>query len=148
MQLRFLLLVAVASSTKAISTTAAANEGGPKLRAKDYPAPVAVAVEEINRRLRASDLDSPIEGTPHHSDWVKDPLDGQVFLEHLLHRALTNPEKMNRLFNQWYDEGRSAEEISFGLSRHASRDLEEAYENLRLNYAKFVEAKRFPQQSN
>ena len=142
MHLPLFFVGAVASSSMAIWTTATADVGAAKFQVTGDSSPIVVVAQESKRQLRASEsYYSSTEGTGHHRDWVKNPRDGQVFVEHVLHRALTDPRKMTRLFNKWYDDGYSAEEISAGLYQHASRDLEEAFEGLRANYVKFVRVK-------
>lgn len=148
MHLRLCLLIAMAASCMASLTIAGTGDPKPGLQMMSDPFSTTRAVQENHRRLRVLDSDSPTEGTRRHSDWVKHPRNGQVFVEHIIYRTLTDPATMSRLFNKWYDDGYTPDEISAGLSRHASRDLDEAFKNLDKKYIEFVRARENVQQTN
>ncbi|KAG1706283.1 hypothetical protein DVH05_001431 [Phytophthora capsici] len=74
--------------------------------------------------------------------YVYDPANrdsqNSVFMEAKLHKALTNPRKTKKLYEQWYNSGFSPKTVASGLNQDENRELDDLYKKLAKGYAAYA----------
>ncbi|GMF21569.1 unnamed protein product [Phytophthora lilii] len=68
--------------------------------------------------------------------------EGPVFMEHKLQKALSNPKKTQRLYQQWYNSGYTAKEVADHLKQNENRDIEPTYRKISRGYDAYVKQRR------
>ncbi|KAK1940923.1 hypothetical protein P3T76_007629 [Phytophthora citrophthora] len=86
------------------------------------------------RFLRTGDTDNVV--------YVYDPANrdsqNSGFMEDKLRKALTNPRKKKKLYEQWYNSGFSAKTVASGLNQDENRELNYVYKKLAKGYATYA----------
>ncbi|KAL3659916.1 hypothetical protein V7S43_015217 [Phytophthora oleae] len=99
------------------------------------------AIQTATRRtrlLRTGDTNDAV----YIYDPAKRDAQHSVFMEDKLQKALTNPMKTKKLFEQWYNSGFSANTVANGLNQDENRELDDVYKKLAKGYAAYAKERR------
>ncbi|OWZ04251.1 RxLR effector protein [Phytophthora megakarya] len=95
------------------------------------------------RKLRGADTNADKTNVHYYpSKGKKKP-----FIEVRIKKALSNPKKTRKLYEQWYKSGFTPKQVARGLTQDDNRGLDETYKRVAKGYAVFVKEKRSQQQT-
>ncbi|POM67122.1 Secreted RxLR effector peptide protein [Phytophthora palmivora] len=105
-----------------------------------------IQAEIISKRmLRGADTNHVDSTTVYHYP-PKDKKKRRPFIEVRLQKALSNPKKRRKLYEQWYQSGFSPKQIAKGLDESENKELDRLYKKVAKGYAVYVKGKRSQQQ--
>ncbi|CEG43263.1 uncharacterized protein PHALS_13471 [Plasmopara halstedii] len=95
---------------------------------------------EGNRLLRGASANDASKVPVYHYPPEQDERSKKApFIEDRLNEELTNPEYVNRLYERWYSEGLSSNEVALGLDQIDNQEVQETYQNLGLGYREYID---------
>ncbi|KAF1772557.1 RXLR phytopathogen effector protein [Phytophthora cactorum] len=150
MRLHSVLMMVVATLAIVNGGVSAADSTNTNLRKMEATAPInSIHTDQTEtrskRKLRVADTTNGENGHVYYYPARKG--ERKPFIEVRLKKALTNPKKVNRLYDRWYKSGFSAKQVAKGLNQSENRELDETYKNLSKGYAVYVKGKQSQQQA-
>ncbi|KAG3017121.1 hypothetical protein PC121_g10687 [Phytophthora cactorum] len=97
------------------------------------------------RMLRGADTNNGENGPVYYYPAKKG--ERKSFIEVRLKKALTNPKKVNRLYERWYKRGVSAKQVEKVLDQSNNRELDVTYKDIAKGYAAYIKGKHSQQQA-
>ncbi|OWZ18530.1 RxLR effector protein [Phytophthora megakarya] len=90
------------------------------------------------RKLRGADINADETNVHYYPSKGKK----KTFIEDRIKKALSNPKKTRKLYEQWYQSGFTPKQVARGLTQDDNRGLDETYKRVAKGYAVFIQEKR------
>ncbi|ETI53168.1 hypothetical protein F442_03823 [Phytophthora nicotianae P10297] len=130
MHLRYIVLMAIATLAASSSVTSAAKS------VHDSRTPTVATNTQVETTNTAHADHEFVRSLLEDDD--NSATQGQAFVEHKLKKTLTNPKKAKKLYQYWYKQGYTAEQVASDLGQTENRELDPTYKKISSDYAAYI----------